>query len=84
MTATTDEESMNSFDAAGGGNAVEKKGAPGNNHKDQGFCVSRNLVVLVLLASAAIAGSLTYVFVKDNEDDDYRRQVRWMQGSACT
>jgi hypothetical protein len=73
----TDEESINSFEGKGGKAAVEEKSAPGENRKvHRGFCISRSLVVVVLLVSAAVVGSLAYVFVKGDEDDDYHSQVR--------
>jgi hypothetical protein len=71
---TTDEDSINSSDDEDG-NVVEEKGAPGDNHNVRGFCVSRSLVVVVLLVSAAVVGSLTYTFIKEDEDDEYHRQV---------
>lgn len=36
---------------------------------------SRALIVVGLLAAGAIAGSLTYVFVHDEEEDEFDRQV---------
>jgi hypothetical protein len=70
----TDEDSIHSSDGKGG-KVVEEKGAPGDNHNVRGFCVSRSLVVVVLLVSAAVVGSLTYTFTKGDEEDDYHRQV---------
>jgi hypothetical protein len=82
---TTDEDSINSSDGEGG-KVVEEKGAPGapgDNHNVRGFCVSRSLVVVVLLVSAAVVGSLTYTFTKGDEDDDYHRQVSVSGEGGC-
>lgn len=79
----TDEESVNSFDGKGGNAAEEKGAAPGDDHNARGFCVSRSLVVVVLLVSAAVVGSLTYTFVKEDEDDDYNRQVSALEKRGC-
>jgi hypothetical protein len=79
---TTDEDSINSSDDAGG-NVVEEKGAPSDNDSVRGFCVSRSLVVVVLLVSAAVVGSLTYTFTKGDEDDDYHRQVSTLKEGGC-
>jgi hypothetical protein len=78
----TDEDSINSSDDAGG-KVVEEKGAPSDSHNVRGFCVSRSLVVAVLLVSAAVVGSLTYTFTKGDEDDDYHRQVSTLKEGGC-
>jgi hypothetical protein len=79
---TTDEDSINSFDGEGG-NVVEEKDARRDNHDVRGFCVSRSLVVVVLLVSAAVVGSLTYTFTKGAEDDDFHRQVSTLKEGGC-
>jgi hypothetical protein len=61
---TTDEDINSSSHGAGG--IVEEKGAPSDNHNVRGFCVSQPVVV-VLLVSAAVLGSLTYTFTKETK-----------------
>jgi hypothetical protein len=48
-----------------GGIVVEE--APSDNHNVRGFCVSQSRVVVVLLVSAAVLGSLTYTFTKETK-----------------
>ena len=62
---------------------MEEKGAPSDNYYVRGFCVSRSLVVVVLLVSAAVVGSLTYTYTKGDEDDDYHRQVSTLKEGGC-
>jgi hypothetical protein len=51
---------------------------------NRGFCISRGLVLVVLLVSAAVVGSLTYIFVGGDEDEDYQhRQVSEVREVSC-
>jgi hypothetical protein len=86
MTITEENPSVDTSDDEVGKLVVDKS-PPGANPNARGFCISRSLVAVVLIASAAVVGSLTYVFVEGDEDDDYHRQVHTEYGerqSLCS